>query len=99
MSTSNSVMEVKLERKDAADWSYRGEGAANIVLAYTGSSPAFVSSVTIRENMLIKSSNHFTSVAKFVLHFYLFLLIIVKRMLDWESNEDSKKRKERVTEV
>jgi hypothetical protein len=27
------------------------------------------------------------------------LLIIVKRMLDWESNEDSKKRKERVTEV
>ncbi|KAL9394991.1 hypothetical protein Peur_014276 [Populus x canadensis] len=39
-------MEVKLERKDAADWSYRGEGAANIVLAYTGSSPAFIGKVT-----------------------------------------------------
>ena len=72
MSTSNSVMEVKLERMDAADWSYRGEGAANIVLAYAGSSPAFVSSVTIREKMLIKSSTHFTSVAKFVLNFYFY---------------------------
>ena len=38
------VEKVVLERKDAADWIYRGEGAANIVLAYTGSSPAFVSS-------------------------------------------------------
>ncbi|KAG6776502.1 hypothetical protein POTOM_020013 [Populus tomentosa] len=38
-------MEVKLERKDAADWSYRGEGAANIVLAYAGSSPAFIGKV------------------------------------------------------
>ena len=45
VSKSNSVMEVKLEKKDAADWSYRGEGAANIVLAYTGSSPSFVCSV------------------------------------------------------
>ena len=45
MSTSNSVMEVKIEQKDASDWSYRGEGAANIVLAYTGSSPSFVSFV------------------------------------------------------
>ncbi|KAJ6684876.1 INOSITOL POLYPHOSPHATE KINASE 1 [Salix purpurea] len=38
-------MEVKLEQKDAADWSYRGEGAANIVLAYTGSSPSFIGKV------------------------------------------------------
>lgn len=35
-------MEVTLRGKDAAQWAYRGEGAANIVLAYTGSSPAFV---------------------------------------------------------
>jgi inositol-pentakisphosphate 2-kinase len=35
--------EVILEEKDAADWVYRGEGAANLVLAYTGSSPSFVS--------------------------------------------------------
>ncbi|GAB2235543.1 hypothetical protein Droror1_Dr00025971 [Drosera rotundifolia] len=36
---------VMLEEKDAGDWSYRGEGAANLVLAYTGSSPAFVGKV------------------------------------------------------
>ncbi|KAJ4962394.1 hypothetical protein NE237_022333 [Protea cynaroides] len=35
-------MEVVLEEKDVADWIYRGEGAANLVLAYTGSSPDFV---------------------------------------------------------
>ncbi|TXG52187.1 hypothetical protein EZV62_021356 [Acer yangbiense] len=38
-------MEVVLEQKDAADWVYRGEGAANLVLAYTGSSPAFAGKV------------------------------------------------------
>uniref|UniRef100_A0A2P2MT07 Inositol-pentakisphosphate 2-kinase n=1 Tax=Rhizophora mucronata TaxID=61149 RepID=A0A2P2MT07_RHIMU len=38
-------MEVKLKEKDAADWVYRGEGAANIVLAYAGSSPAFIGKV------------------------------------------------------
>ncbi|XP_059460195.1 inositol-pentakisphosphate 2-kinase-like isoform X2 [Corylus avellana] len=37
--------EVFLEHKDAADWVYRGEGAANLVLAYTGSSPFFVGKV------------------------------------------------------
>lgn len=36
-------MEIGLEPKDAVDWSYRGEGAVNLVLAYTGSSPSFVS--------------------------------------------------------
>ncbi|KAF3446350.1 hypothetical protein FNV43_RR11529 [Rhamnella rubrinervis] len=38
-------MEVILEQKDAADWVYRGEGAANLVLAYTGSSPTFMGKV------------------------------------------------------
>ncbi|KAA8537591.1 hypothetical protein F0562_027199 [Nyssa sinensis] len=38
-------MEVILDRKDSGDWIYRGEGAANIVLAYTGSSPTFVGKV------------------------------------------------------
>lgn len=42
-------MEVKLEKKDAADWVYRGEGAANLVLAYAGSSPLFVSSSTLHK--------------------------------------------------
>jgi hypothetical protein len=37
-------MEVTLSEKDADDWVYRGEGAANLVLAYIGSSPAFVRS-------------------------------------------------------
>ena len=31
-----------LEEKDAGDWAYRGEGACNLVLAYTGYSPSFV---------------------------------------------------------
>lgn len=31
-------MEVILGEKDAGDWIYRGEGAANLVLAYGGSS-------------------------------------------------------------
>ncbi|TQD70541.1 hypothetical protein C1H46_043925 [Malus baccata] len=34
-------IEVVLE-KDDADWAYRGEKAANLVLAYTGSFPSFV---------------------------------------------------------
>ncbi|XP_058224763.1 inositol-pentakisphosphate 2-kinase-like isoform X4 [Rhododendron vialii] len=38
-------MEVVLELKDADDWIYRGEGAANLVLAYSGSSPTFVGKV------------------------------------------------------
>ncbi|XP_010254762.1 PREDICTED: inositol-pentakisphosphate 2-kinase-like isoform X2 [Nelumbo nucifera] len=37
--------ELVLEEKDAADWIYRGEGAANLVLAYKGSSPSFVGKV------------------------------------------------------
>ncbi|CAN1127029.1 Inositol-pentakisphosphate 2-kinase [Linum perenne] len=38
-------MDLKLEKKDADDWIYRGEGAANLVLAYSGSSPAFAGKV------------------------------------------------------
>ncbi|KAJ8429816.1 hypothetical protein Cgig2_004400 [Carnegiea gigantea] len=39
------MMELILEEEDARDWTYRGEGAANLVLAYTGSSPAFIGKV------------------------------------------------------
>lgn len=42
-----TIMVVILDQKDAADWVYRGEGAVNLVLAYTGSSPAFVRLHTI----------------------------------------------------
>ncbi|GKV46935.1 hypothetical protein SLEP1_g53893 [Rubroshorea leprosula] len=37
--------ELILDQKDAADWVYRGEGAANLVLAYTGSYPVFIGKV------------------------------------------------------
>ncbi|PON54919.1 Inositol-pentakisphosphate 2-kinase [Parasponia andersonii] len=38
-------MEVVLDQNDAAEWTYRGEGAVNLVLAYSGSSPAFIGKV------------------------------------------------------
>ncbi|CAL0327019.1 unnamed protein product [Lupinus luteus] len=38
-------MEVILKENDAADWVYRGEGAANLVLSYIGSSPLFIGKV------------------------------------------------------
>ncbi|OIV98522.1 hypothetical protein TanjilG_12108 [Lupinus angustifolius] len=38
-------MEVILRENDAADWVYRGEGAANLVLSYIGSSPLFIGKV------------------------------------------------------
>ncbi|RDX73590.1 Inositol-pentakisphosphate 2-kinase [Mucuna pruriens] len=38
-------MAMILREKDAGVWVYRGEGAANLVLAYTGSSPTFIGKV------------------------------------------------------
>lgn len=32
---------LELRAAEAHEWSYRGEGAANIVLAYNGSNPFF----------------------------------------------------------
>lgn len=46
-------METVLKEKDAADWVYRGEGAANLVLAYTGSSQTFVRSIYLYPFSLI----------------------------------------------
>ncbi|XP_057965131.1 inositol-pentakisphosphate 2-kinase-like [Malania oleifera] len=37
--------EVVLDQNDAAHWIYRGEGAVNLVFAYTGSSPLFAGKV------------------------------------------------------
>lgn len=59
-------MEVVLEAKDAGDWTYRGEGAANLVLAYTGSSPSFV--------CLFSSSYTFRIFTSLYYLFYLFVL-------------------------
>ncbi|XP_054798298.1 inositol-pentakisphosphate 2-kinase isoform X3 [Prosopis cineraria] len=39
------LMELTLGVDDAAFWVYRGEGAENLVLAYTGFSPAFIGKV------------------------------------------------------
>ncbi|CAJ2675632.1 unnamed protein product [Trifolium pratense] len=41
----NKKMELTLTEEDAAHWVYRGEGAANIVLSYTGSSPYYIGKV------------------------------------------------------
>ncbi|WJX12905.1 Inositol-pentakisphosphate 2-kinase [Trifolium repens] len=41
----NKKMELTLTEEDAANWVYRGEGAANIVLSYTGSSPSYIGKV------------------------------------------------------
>ncbi|KAG8377825.1 hypothetical protein BUALT_Bualt08G0073900 [Buddleja alternifolia] len=38
-------MAMVLQAKDALEWSYRGEGAVNLVLAYCGNSPKFVGKV------------------------------------------------------
>lgn len=39
---SQKLREMELHEEDAEGWKYRGEGAANIVLAYHGSRPSFV---------------------------------------------------------
>uniref|UniRef100_A0A1J3DDH9 Inositol-pentakisphosphate 2-kinase n=1 Tax=Noccaea caerulescens TaxID=107243 RepID=A0A1J3DDH9_NOCCA len=56
-----------LEEKDASDWIYRGEGGANLVLAYAGSSSLFVGKViriqkARKNDKANKSVNGFVSV-------------------------------------
>ncbi|KAL1198708.1 Inositol-pentakisphosphate 2-kinase [Cardamine amara subsp. amara] len=52
-----------LEEKDASDWIYRGEGGANLVLAYAGSSPLFVGKVIrIQKARKNDKANGFVSV-------------------------------------
>ncbi|TYK19698.1 inositol-pentakisphosphate 2-kinase-like [Cucumis melo var. makuwa] len=65
--TSKSIcwMEIVLDQKDSADWTYRGEGAVNLVLAYTGSSPLFFGKV-IRIQKAARNGSHCTSVRSVV---------------------------------
>ncbi|KAI8536925.1 hypothetical protein RHMOL_Rhmol10G0294600 [Rhododendron molle] len=49
-SESLQWIEVVLELKDAVDWIYKGEGAANLFLAYSGSSSTFVWSFMLHHN-------------------------------------------------
>ncbi|CAO2835121.1 unnamed protein product [Amaranthus hypochondriacus] len=51
-------MELILEEKDARDWTYRGEGAVNLVLAYSGSSPAFMGKI-IRVQKVAKNGSKY----------------------------------------
>lgn len=46
-----------LEKQDADDWVYRGEGGANIVLGYTGSSPNFVMQITVSKFSFLRKTN------------------------------------------
>lgn len=55
-----------LEEKDASDWIYRGEGGANLVLAYAASSPLFVGKV-IRIQKAPKANKTANGVAASVL--------------------------------
>ncbi|KAL5215516.1 hypothetical protein ABZP36_006917 [Zizania latifolia] len=46
-------MEVVLHEVDAKDWVYKGEGAANLILSYTGSSPSMLGKV-LRVKKILK---------------------------------------------
>lgn len=46
-------MEVVLQARDAKDWVYKGEGAANLILSYTGSSPSMLGKV-LRVKKILK---------------------------------------------
>ncbi|KAK7291204.1 hypothetical protein RIF29_06159 [Crotalaria pallida] len=45
LAPSEKRMELTLREEDAAEWVYRGEGAINLVLAYSGSTPSFIGKV------------------------------------------------------
>ncbi|TXG65815.1 hypothetical protein EZV62_007090 [Acer yangbiense] len=68
--------EVVLEQRDAADWVYRGEGAANPVLVYTRSSRAFVNSL-IQNSLSISTA----------LQAWLFSFLINTLDLDLEPSQ------------
>ncbi|PQQ16108.1 inositol-pentakisphosphate 2-kinase-like [Prunus yedoensis var. nudiflora] len=71
-------MEVVLEKKDAADWVYRGEGAANLVLGYSGSAPAFIGKVMRLQKAPINGSKFMNSPTALTVH---------ERLL-WKDTED-----------
>ncbi|KAK4745715.1 hypothetical protein SAY87_012027 [Trapa incisa] len=71
-------MDHVLEEKDAADWVYIGEGAANIVVAYNGSSPALVGKVLRIQKIPEKGSNGITGSSVFSTH----------ELLLWKDHKD-----------
>ncbi|CAB4296282.1 unnamed protein product [Prunus armeniaca] len=71
-------MEVILEKKDAGDWIYRGEGAANLVLGYNGSTPAFIGKVMRLQKAPVNGSKSMNSPTALTVH---------ERLL-WKDTED-----------
>ncbi|XP_062097386.1 inositol-pentakisphosphate 2-kinase-like [Humulus lupulus] len=61
-------MEVVLDQNDAAQWTYRGEGAINLVLAYSGSSPAFIGKVLRIQKVARNKSKPDKSLTALALH-------------------------------
>ncbi|KAM0866741.1 hypothetical protein ACQ4PT_042419 [Festuca glaucescens] len=49
---SGAEMDVVLQAGDADDWVYKGEGAANLILSYTGSSPSMLGKVLRAKKIL-----------------------------------------------
>eukprot|EP00252_Welwitschia_mirabilis_P023919 TRINITY_DN6898_c0_g1_i1.p1 TRINITY_DN6898_c0_g1~~TRINITY_DN6898_c0_g1_i1.p1 ORF type:complete len:497 (+),score=87.95 TRINITY_DN6898_c0_g1_i1:124-1614(+) len=46
-----------LDEKDAEEWSYKGEGGANVILQYCGTSPDFIGKVLRLQKVSLKSLN------------------------------------------
>ncbi|GJN26152.1 hypothetical protein PR202_gb14061 [Eleusine coracana subsp. coracana] len=49
-------MDAVLQAGDAKDWAYKGEGAANLILSYTGSSPSMLGKV-LRVKKILKDKS------------------------------------------
>ncbi|XP_060967090.1 inositol-pentakisphosphate 2-kinase [Cannabis sativa] len=71
-------MEVVLDQEHAAQWTYRGEGAMNLVLAYSGSSPAYIGKVLRIQKVPRNESNSDKSLTALGLH----------ERLVWKETED-----------
>ncbi|XP_062090117.1 inositol-pentakisphosphate 2-kinase-like isoform X2 [Humulus lupulus] len=72
-------MEVVLDKKDdATQWTYRGEGAINLVLAYSGSSPAFIGKVLRIQKVARNESKPGKSLTALTSH----------ELLVWKETED-----------
>ncbi|XVF73787.1 hypothetical protein PTKIN_Ptkin13bG0010100 [Pterospermum kingtungense] len=78
---------VILEQKDAVDWVFRGEGAANLVLAYSGSSPLFVSYSTF---LFFRIWLYYLFIYLFISEFYCYFNKMGKVMRILKSPRNAK---------
>ncbi|AQK46910.1 Inositol-pentakisphosphate 2-kinase [Zea mays] len=61
-------MDGVLQAADAKDWVYKGEGAANLILSYTGSSPSMLGKVLRLKKILKNKSQRAPSCIVFSSH-------------------------------